>query len=243
LLQDKNAIVQKRLGEKAKTMIYGSDANTVVNIATPKHQQEKFVLTDEEITRIAHWALIIESHYKKPMDIEWAKDGDTGKIFIVQARPETVHSQKNPLVVKEYKLLSKGEPLTSGEAIGSKIATGTARILQSPEDAGKLQPGEIVVTDLTSPDWDPILKNATAIITNKGGRTSHASIVARELGVPAIVGCGNATEAIADGAIITVSCCRKDGFCVQRKTCLQRNRIGFFAHPQTWHYRSNADCG
>lgn len=228
LLQDKNAIVQKRLGEKAKTMIYGDEANTLINMATPKQQQEKFVLTDEEITRIANWALTIELHYKKPMDIEWAKDGNTGEIFIVQARPETVHSQKNPLLVKEYKLINKGEPLTSGEAIGSKITTGIARILQSPEDAGKLRSGEIVVTDLTSPDWDPILKNATAIITNKGGRTSHASIVARELGVPAIVGCGNATEAIADGAIITVSCCEgKTGFVYKGKLAYKETVLDF----------------
>ncbi|CAN5662824.1 phosphoenolpyruvate synthase [soil metagenome] len=228
LLQDKNAIVQKRLGEKAKTMIYGDEINPVVNIATPKQQQEKFVLTDEEITRLANWAVIIESHYKKPMDIEWAKDGNTGEIFIIQARPETVHSQKNPLLVKEYKLINKGEALTSGEAVGSKITTGIARILQSPEDANKLQPGEIVVTDLTSPDWDPILKNATAIITNKGGRTSHASIVARELGVPAIVGCGNATTAITDGELITVSCCEgKTGFVYPGKLDYKETALDF----------------
>jgi pyruvate,water dikinase len=228
LLQEKNAIVQKRLGEKAKTMIYGDEINPVVNIATPKQQQEQFVLTDEEITRLANWAVIIESHYKKPMDIEWAKDGNTGEIFIIQARPETVHSQKNPLLVKEYKLINKGEALTSGEAVGSKITTGIARILQSPEDANKLQPGEIVVTDLTSPDWDPILKNATAIITNKGGRTSHASIVARELGVPAIVGCGNATTAITDGELITVSCCEgKTGFVYPGKLDYKETALDF----------------
>jgi pyruvate,water dikinase len=228
LLQDKNAIVQKRLGEKAKTMIYGDEINPVVNIDTPKQQQEQFVLTDEEITRLANWAVIIESHYKKPMDIEWAKDGNTGEIFIIQARPETVHSQKNPLLVKEYQLINKGEALTSGEAIGSKITTGIARILQSPEEANKLQPGEIVVTDLTSPDWDPILKNATAIITNKGGRTSHASIVARELGVPAIVGCGNATTAITDGELITVSCCEgKTGFVYPGKLDYKETALDF----------------
>ena len=214
LVQGKNAIIQKKLGEKAKTMIYGNDeSNPIINIVTPKEKQEQFVLSDEEVTKIANWALIIEEHYQKPMDIEWAKDGITNDIFIIQARPETVHSQRNPLVVKEYKLLNKGEAITQGEAIGSKIATGTARILQSPEESNKLQPGEIIVTDLTSPDWDPVLKNAAAIITNKGGRTSHASIVARELDVPAIVGCGNATDKITDGEMITVSCCEgKTGF-------------------------------
>ena len=229
LLQRKNAIIQKKLGEKAKTMIYSSDENNpIVNIPTPREKQEIFVLNDEEITRIANWALVIEDHYQKPMDIEWAKDGITNELFIIQARPETVHSQKNPLLVKEYKLLNKGEAITSGEAIGSKVATGKARILQSPKESGILQPGEIVVTDLTSPDWDPILKNAAAIITNKGGRTSHASIVARELGVPAIVGCGNATEKITDGEMITVSCCEgKTGFVYKGKLSFKERELDF----------------
>ena len=208
LLQNKNAIIQKKLGSKAKTMIYGDDAaNPVINIDTSKEKQEEFVLNDNELTTLAKWALIIENHYQKPMDIEWAKDGITDQLFIIQARPETVHSQRNPLIVKEFRILNKGKAITEGEAIGSKVAVGIARILQSPDESDKLHPGEIVVTDLTSPDWDPILKNAAAIITNKGGRTSHASIVARELGVPAIVGCGDATEKINDGEIITVSCC------------------------------------
>jgi len=229
LLQGKNAIVQKKLGEKAKTMIYGNDdLNPVINIATKKEKQEQFVLTNEEVTRIAIWAMIIEDHYKKPMDLEWAKDGLTNEIFIIQARPETVHSQKNPLVIKEYQLLNKGNALVEGEAIGSKIATGIARILQSPQEANKLNPGEIVVTDLTSPDWDPILKNAAAIITNKGGRTSHASIVARELGVPAVVGCGNATEKIPDGEMITVSCCEgKTGFIYEGKLSFKETELDF----------------
>ncbi len=214
LQRGKNAIVQKKLGDKAKTMIYSNDEeNPVINIETTKEKQEQFVLTDDEITKLANWSLLIEQHYQKPMDIEWAKDGISNELFIIQARPETVHSQKNPLIIKEYQLLDKGTVLTEGQAIGSKIAIGVARILQSPKDSHKLKPGEIVVTDLTSPDWDPILKNASAIITNKGGRTSHASIVARELGVPAVVGCGDATEKIADGDTVTVSCSEgKTGF-------------------------------
>ena len=163
-------------------------------------------MSNEEILQLAKWSSIIEAHYNKPMDIEWAKDGLSGELFIIQARPETVHSRRNPLQINEYTILKKGKLLVNGEAIGSKLATGTARILSSPKDADKLKQGEIVVTDLTSPDWDPILKNSSAIITNKGGRTSHASIVARELGVPAIVGSGNGTEAIRDGQLITVSC-------------------------------------
>jgi pyruvate, water dikinase len=233
LLLHKNAIIQKKLGEKTKTMIYADDENNpVINIDTPKEKREQFVLTDEEITKLANWALMIEEHYQKPMDIEWAKDGITGELFIIQARPETVHSQKNPLIVKEYALKEKGTIVATGEAIGTKIATGIARILESPKDAGKLKAGEIVVTDLTSPDWDPILKNAGAIVTNKGGRTSHASIVARELGVPAIVGCGTATENINDGEIITVSCCEgKTGFVYKGKLDFKETAFDF-SHTQ-----------
>ncbi|HSN60665.1 MAG TPA: phosphoenolpyruvate synthase [Ferruginibacter sp.] len=229
LMLGKNALIQKKLGEKAKTMVYSMDENNpVVNIATPKEKQEQYVLSDEEIIKLANWALIIENHYQKPMDIEWAKDGLSNQLFIIQARPETVHSQKNPLLVKEYKLLNKGAVLTQGNAIGSKIATGIARVLQSTKDSGKLQPGEIVVTHLTSPYWDPILKNAAAIITNKGGRTSHASIVAREIGVPAIVGCGDATEKITDGEMITVSCCEgKTGFVYKGKLEFKETDLDF----------------
>ncbi len=214
LVQNKNAIVQKKLGEKEKTMIYTDDKNSpVINTITTKEKREEYVLSDEEIIKLAKWALLIEQHYNKPMDIEWAKDGITNEMFITQARPETVHSQKNPFIVKEYTLLQKGEVIIEGNAIGSKIATGIARILQSPKEADKLLGGEIVVTDITSPDWDPVLKKASAIITDKGGRTSHAAIVARELGVPAIVGCGDATQKIKDGDSITVSCAEgKTGF-------------------------------
>ncbi|MDX2049075.1 MAG: phosphoenolpyruvate synthase [Chitinophagaceae bacterium] len=237
LMQGKNAIVQKKSGEKEKTMIYGDDENnTLVNIITPKEKREAYVLNSEEIIKLARWALVIEKHYRKPMDIEWAKDGITNELFIIQARPETVHSQKNPFVIKEYQLLNKGKALTNGAAIGSAIASGKARILRSPGESGKLNPGEIVVTDITSPDWDPILKNASAIITNKGGRTSHASIVARELGVPAIVGCGNATDQIADGQIITASCCEgKTGFVYEGQLKYNEKELDFsgIKKPQT----------
>ena len=220
LRQNKNAIIQKRLGDKNKTMIYATEKSVspVINIETPMEKSEQFVLDDKEVIQIAKWALAIEEHYARPMDIEWAKDGLTNEIFIIQARPETVHSQKNPFIIKEYKLLEKGGLVTSGNAIGSKIASGIARILQSPKEAGKLSGGEIVVTGITSPDWDPVLKKASAIVTDKGGRTSHAAIVARELGVPAIVGCGNATEKIKDGSTITVSCAEgKIGFVYDKK--------------------------
>ena len=208
LLQGKNAIIQKKIGTKDLTMVYDdSRQSATVNLPTPKEKTGRFVLSDKEVMQIATWASVIEQHYKKPMDMEWAKDGETGELFIIQARPETVHSQKNPLVSTEDQLLSSGEVLTTGNAVGSKVAQGIARILASPQEGDKLKEGEIVVTDLTSPDWDPILKKSAGIVTNKGGRTSHASIVARELGVPAIVGCGNATGVIKDGEMVTVSCC------------------------------------
>lgn len=229
LAQGKNAIIQKNLGEKALTMVYGNDAeHPVLNIETPGHLRRQFVLSDEEITTIARWCVIIEDHYQKPMDIEWARDGVTNQLFIIQARPETVHSRANPLIVKEYHISEKGETITQGEAIGAKISMARARVIHSPEQSGQLQPGEIVVTELTSPDWNPILKNASGIITDKGGRTSHASIVARELGVPAIVGCGNATTTIKDGELITISCAEgKTGFVYRGKSSFSEEAIDF----------------
>ncbi|HKZ65458.1 MAG TPA: phosphoenolpyruvate synthase [Chitinophagaceae bacterium] len=220
LLQDKKAIIQKRMGDKAKTMVYASSKNTssTVNKTTPVTKRKQFVLSDEEIIQLAKWSYAIEEHYKKPMDIEWAKDGKTGELFIVQARPETVHSQKDPYKIKEYRLSEKAASIVEGEAIGSKIAVGIARNLNSPKDSGKLQEGEIIVTDMTSPDWDPVLKKSAGIITNKGGRTSHAAIVARELGIPAIVGCGDATKKINDSQEITVSCAQgKTGYIYRGK--------------------------
>lgn len=211
LSQGKNAIVHKNLGSKAKTMIYRpnsyrDETEPIINTDTPKEKQDRFVLTDEEVLKLAKWALVIEDHYQKAMDIEWAKDGLTDEIFIIQARPETVHSQKNPMVIKEYKLLERGKVLVQGEAVGSKITTGIARVLHSPHQAGLLKSGEIIIADTTSPDWDPVLQKSSGLITNKGGRTSHAAIVARELGVPAIVGCVDATTKIKDGELITISC-------------------------------------
>ncbi|HEX5654967.1 MAG TPA: phosphoenolpyruvate synthase [Chitinophagaceae bacterium] len=230
LKQGKKAIIQKKLGEKTRTMVYApkKNNNAVINTETPLEKREQYVLSDEEITKLAQWALLIENHYGKPMDIEWAKDGKSGEIFIIQARPETVHSQRNPFYIKEYQLLEKGERLAQGNAIGSKVIAGIARILQSPADAGKLKKGEIIITDITSPDWDPILKEAAAIVTNKGGRTSHASIVARELGVPAIVGCGDATEKITDGEWITVSCCEgRTGYIYKGKLAIRETELDF----------------
>ena len=219
LRNGKNGIIQKKLGTKELTMVYGETQGAgTINVETPVARRNEYILDDIEITKLANWALIIEDHYQKPMDIEWAKDGLSGEIFIIQARPETVHSLINPMLFSEYKLLYKSEVLCSGNAIGNKVATGIARVLQSPKEMDKLKKGEILITDVTSPDWDPLLQKCAAIVTNKGGRTSHASIVARELGVPAIVGCGNATEIIRDGDEITISCCEgKTGYIYKGK--------------------------
>ena len=225
----KQAIIQKKLGEKALTMVYSSGTDEPTkNIDTPIEKREQFTLSDAEVLKLARWILIIEQHYGKPMDVEWAKDGITNELFMVQARPETVRSREDPLKMIEYKLLEKGNVLVEGNAIGSKIAVGTARILHSPKDGDKLKEGEIVVTEITSPDWDPILKKASAIITNKGGRTSHASIVARELGVPAIVGAEGATTNIKDGQKITVSCCEgKTGFVYDKIVAFEEKELDF----------------
>ena len=203
-----NPILSKEVGSKKKTMVYADedDDETTRNEETPEEKQKKFCLTNEEIETLGQWCLAIEKHYDKPMDVEWAKDGESDKLFIVQARPETVHSAKDSSKLKSYSIKSSGKVLTTGSAIGDMIAAGKARILSSPDESDKLEEGEVLVTQITNPDWDPVMKKASAIITNSGGRTSHAAIVARELGVVAIVGAEDATEKIKDGQEITVSC-------------------------------------
>lgn len=226
----KNAIIQKKMGDKTKTMIYAESNNhsSIMNTETPLEKQTQFILTDKEIHLLAEWALHIEEHYHKAMDIEWAKDGITEKLYITQARPETVHQMKDKNLFFEYKLLEKSEMLCAGNAVGSEIIVGTARVLNSPKEASQLQKDEIVVTDTITPDWDPILKKAAGIVTNKGGRTSHASIVARELGVPAVVGCGDATQSIADGHVITISCAEgKTGHVFKGNLPFVKNEINF----------------
>lgn len=213
-----NPILKSHCGRKEFTMIYAekSDAisaeHTIINIPTSIEKQNQFSLTNKEVIQLSQWCSKIEEHYKKAMDIEWAKDGLNNQLYIVQARPETVHGKENKQVHEIYKLKEKGSIITQGIALGDKIASGKARILNSAQEGNQLQDGEIIVTDMTNPDWDPIMKRAAAIITNKGGRTSHAAIVARELGTVAVVGCGNATSVIKNGQEITVSCAEgKDG--------------------------------
>lgn len=205
LRQHQYAILQKNLGSKEKRMVYDT-AGGVHSVDTSPEQQQRFVLNDTEISELGRTALLIEEHYGMPMDIEWAKDGVSGEMYILQARPETVHSRRDQPKTKIYRMSGKYPVITTGMAVGDKIVTGIARVLKSPEEAAILQPGEILVTELTSPDWDPFLKIAGGIITDKGGRTSHASIIAREMGVPAIVGCGNATQKIRSGMQVSLNC-------------------------------------
>ena len=210
-----NPILKKRCGKKEYTLIYSQEnqekslITTIQNKQTDPALQSILTLSDDEVIRLADQCLKIEAHYGKPMDIEWAKDGLTGSIYIVQARPETVHSLKKKQTREIYTLepgMQDAPELARGIALGDKITAGIARILNHPDEGDKLRPGEILVTEMTNPDWDPLLKKASAIITDKGGRTSHAAIVARELGTISVVGCGNATEKISNGQPITVSC-------------------------------------
>ena len=230
LSQNKYPIIQKKMGDKKLTMIYADtlEDHGTVNIRTLSRKQKKYVLSDEEIITLAKWAQLIEDHYQKPMDIEWAKDGISNALFITQARPETVHQKRNKNIYTEYKLLEKGKVLCKGNAIGTKICIGKARLLTSSKDIDTLDANTIIVTDTITPDWDPVLKQVRGIITNKGGRTSHAAIVSRELGVPAIVGCEDATKTIKDGDIITISCAQgKKGYVYEGEAKFEAKEIDF----------------
>jgi len=220
LLEGKRPIVGKRLGEKKQKMVYSAKSHSPVrNVTVPKREQKRYALHDKEILELAMWGCMVEKHFsdkygkKMPMDIEWGKDGDgkdvgTGKLYLLQARPETVHSAIEQLdTYKTYYLKEKGNILVSGRAIGQKVGVGEAVLLNSIEDIGKFQKGEVLVTKMTDPDWEPIMKMASAIVTDKGGRTCHAAIVSRELGIPCITGTRNATETVKSGSKITVSCC------------------------------------
>ena len=209
LKQGFKPILEKKLGSKEKRMIYRETGTAQEPVSF--EDQHKFVISDDEILKLAHWATIIEDHYSKPMDIEWAKDGKTGELFIVQARPETVHSQKNVAVLETYVLDEKGSVIVKGEAVGSKIGQGQTNVIENAENIEQFQPGQVLVTDMTDPDWEPIMKIAGAIVTNRGGRTCHAAIISRELGIPCVIGAGNATEVISNGQEVTVDCSEGTG--------------------------------
>jgi len=197
-------VVEKKLGSKEKRMIYSDKG--VKNEPVSEEDKNKFVIVDDEVIKLGKWATIIEEHYKKPMDIEWAKDGNTGELFIVQARPETVHSQKDMTKLETYVLEEKGEVLAQGEAVGSKIGQGEVNVIESAENIDQFQKGQVLVTDMTDPDWEPIMKIAGAIVTNSGGRTCHAAIISRELGIPCVIGTVDGTEKIKNSAKVTVDC-------------------------------------
>ncbi len=235
LEKGKPAILRRTLGAKQSRMVYApaGSAERVKIEPVPSADANRFCLSDEDIHALARQALIIERHYGRPMDIEWAKDGISGELYIVQARPETVKSRARATTIERYHLDSKGALLTEGRAIGQKIGQGTARVVASIKDMNKVQAGDVLVTDMTDPDWEPIMKRASAIVTNRGGRTCHAAIIARELGIPAVVGCGNATETIGDGVQATVSCAEGDtGFIYEGLLPFQRTEAEVGSMPE-----------
>jgi|TARA_R110002126_G_scaffold27330_6_gene91780 pyruvate,water dikinase len=213
LAQGHQAVVRRNIGSKLIQMVYSDDAGhgkqvKIEDVAA--EQRRVFSINDEEVMELAKQAMVIEKHYGRAMDIEWAKDGNDGKLYIVQARPETVRSREDVQLIERYHLKTKGEVICEGRAIGHKIGTGVAKVLTSIDQMDQIEPGDVLVTDMTDPDWEPIMKRASAIVTNRGGRTCHAAIIARELGVPAVVGCGDVTDRIKTGDIVTVSCAEGD---------------------------------
>jgi len=212
LAQGKSAILRRNLGGKAIRMVYSEAAGhdkAVLTEEVPEAERLRFCITDQEVEELGRQAVIIEQHYGRPMDIEWARDGEDGLLYIVQARPETVQSRSSK-VIERYDLKEKSEVMTSGRAIGQRIGAGVARVILDLKEMDRVGEGDVLITDMTDPDWEPVMKKAAAIVTNRGGRTCHAAIIARELGIPAVVGCGDATSAVADGTPTTVSCAEGD---------------------------------
>jgi pyruvate,water dikinase len=236
-------ILQKTLGTKEFKLVYDEGGSRAVKtVPVPAGDRARSALDDDEILTLARWGCAIEDHYGRvrgratPMDIEWAKDGRTGELFVVQARPETVHARADAHILEQYRMRERGRVLVTGRSIGSKIATGTVRVIPTAADLRLFQPGEVLVTDKTDPDWEPIMKKAAAIVTNRGGRTCHAAIVSRELGVPAIVGTERGTDALATGQVVTVSCAEGDtGFVYEgaRPFDVERNDVSGIARPAT----------
>ncbi|MGE4242481.1 phosphoenolpyruvate synthase [Ramlibacter sp.] len=212
----KRAVIRRNLGSKLEQMVFASaeekaaGGKLVKTIDVPLEQRNRYCLSQDDVEQLARYALVIEEHYGRPMDIEWGKDGVDGKLYILQARPETVKSQQQGKAETRYKLKGRGAVLAEGRAIGQKIGTGPVRLVHSLNEMDKVQAGDVLVTDMTDPNWEPVMKRASAIVTNRGGRTCHAAIIARELGIPAVVGCGDATERLKDGTLVTVSCAEGD---------------------------------
>jgi pyruvate,water dikinase len=212
----KRAVIRRNLGSKLIQMVFATaeekkaSGKLVKTIDVPTELRNRYSLTDADVEQLAHYALVIEQHYGRPMDIEWGKDGTDGQLYILQARPETVKSQAKGQAELRYKLKGHSTVLAEGRAIGQKIGTGPVRLVHNISEMDKVQPGDVLVTDMTDPNWEPVMKRASAIVTNRGGRTCHAAIIARELGIPAVVGCGHATEQLKDGTLVTVSCAEGD---------------------------------
>ncbi len=206
-------MLRRKLGEKKVKMIYAHGANATRNVVTSQDERDRYSIDDADVVRLAELATAIEAHYSKlagrptPMDVEFAKDGRDGRLYIVQARPETVASQRRGSTMIEYRLTGSGETIVRGRAVGTAVATGPVRIVRSAADLGTFEHGAVLVADTTTPDWGTVMREAAALVTNRGGRTCHAAIVARELDIPAVVGCGDATEKLIDGEVVTVACC------------------------------------
>ena len=216
LAAGKQALIRRNLGSKLIQMVFASDAEKaesgklVKTVDVPVEMRNRYALSDDEVQELARYAVLIEQHYGRPMDVEWGKDGTDGKLYILQARPETVKSQSKGQAEQRFTLKGKSQILASGRAIGQKIGTGPVRLVHSISEMNKVQAGDVLVTDMTDPNWEPVMKRASAIVTNRGGRTCHAAIIARELGIPAVVGCGDATDTLTDGTLVTVSCAEGD---------------------------------
>lgn len=213
LREGRPAVIRRNLGSKLIKMIFSTDhvaGKSTHTVDVPEAERQQFSIRDEEVLELARFADIIEKHYERPMDIEWGRDGVDGRLYILQARPETVKSQESKDKVEKFALKSYGKVLASGRAIGQKIGVGPVRVVSDPSQMNTVKPGDVLVADMTDPNWEPVMKRAAAIVTNRGGRTCHAAIIARELGIPAIVGCGDATETLTEGEVVTVSCAEGD---------------------------------
>ncbi|MBT3061030.1 MAG: phosphoenolpyruvate synthase [Candidatus Thiodiazotropha sp. (ex Lucina pensylvanica)] len=228
------AILRRNLGSKAIKMVYGEIAEErVVTVDVPEQDRRRFSLTDEQVESLAQMAITIEEHYQRPMDIEWGLDGGDGRLYILQARPETVESRVDSSSVERFKMEEKGKVLAQGRAIGQRIGVGVAKVIHSASEMAKVEPGDVLITDMTDPDWEPVMKRASAIVTNRGGRTCHAAIIARELGIPAVVGCHDATETLVEGQEVTVSCAEgDDGFIYEGQLKFSISRGDVTAMPE-----------
>lgn len=236
LAQGKQAVIRRSLGQKAIRLVYGDETDHTGSTRTeevPMELQRRFSLSDEEAMDLARQAVIIEKHYGRPMDIEWARDGVDGKLYILQARPETVKSRTKRNVLERYEMKNYGKVLATGRSIGQRIGSGVARTIMNVKEMDRLQQGDVLITDMTDPDWEPVMKRASAIVTNRGGRTCHAAIIARELGIPAVVGCGNATEVVSDSSEVTVSCSEGDtGYIYEGIQPFEIKRVNLESMPE-----------